>query len=403
MAYPYLKYGCSLEINSAQTAVFLKNRCMFCDKNILGTIDLRHDCEILNWYLDPEDGETVMPYSWSYPVTATAPWVNSAEPASPRFIGMVVDKITEPYHISREVTKKISGSGGGILETSRPGAVQMDVEVLLFACDREAMEYGFRYLKDCLVGGGCDDPCTLCELEFRDSCVDFTGTPTLDEFNEGRWVLKNVGVTRSPEWMDPPVKGMDYYVRRARFSLASEYPWKFKCSEEELAWTGFVAPPTESCGGFAFETFFCGESELAAAVVEPSIIGETAMIIEVQAGVRPLTGVEVRIIPDEYGYVCDPDSAPAGFVPPDPCDIIYIADIPPRYTLRYDTAIEQITVKTNSGAERDGTPFLSFDGEGGPPTYPTIRCGRYCVKVVVDACSVSSRARARVESIHREY
>lgn len=405
MAYPYLKYGCSLEINSAQTAAFLANRCEFCGDPIRGTIDVRHGCDILEWYLDEEDGVTVHKHNWTYPVTATAPWVTSAEPASPRFIGFVVDSITEPYHISREVTQKISGSGGGILETPRPAAIQMDIDVLLFACDQEAMEYGFRYLKNSLVGGGCEDPCTLCELEFRDSCPDFDGTPSLDEFNQGRWILKNVGVTKSPEWIDPPVEGMDYYVRRARFSIASEFPWKFKCAENELSWTGFTEPPIEPCGGFAFETFFCGESEVAAAVVEPSIIGETAMIVEIQAGKRPLTGIEVRIIPDQYGWVCNPsaEDRPAGFVDPAPCDVIYIADLPARHTLRYDTATEQITIKTNAGVERDGTPYLSFDGEGGPPTYPTVRCGRYCVKVVADACSISQGARGRIDSQHREY
>jgi hypothetical protein len=264
-----------------------------------GTVDVRHDCDILNWGYDEDEGE-LFQHVWTVPNSATAAWVTNEEPASFRFMGFVIDRINTPSHISREITQKISGSGGGILETPRPNAVVLEVEVLLFACDREAMEYGFRYLKDCLVGGGCEDPCTLCDLEYRDSCVDFTGEPTIDQYNEGLWTLKNVGVTRSPEWMDPPVQGMDWFVRRARFTLASEFPWKFKCPETELTWTAFEEPPTLSCGGFAFETFFCGESELAAAVVEPSIIGETAMIIEVRAGSEPLSGVEDRIIPDEY-------------------------------------------------------------------------------------------------------
>lgn len=402
MAFPYLKYGCSLEINSAQTATYLANRCEFCDETPKATLQVSTDCEVLNFFVDDE-GE-IVPHSWSRPLTVEADWVTSAEPHSDQFIGMIVEDISSPAHITRAITPKVSGSGGAILETPRPTARQFEVTVLLFACSREGMEYGFRYLTNTLVGGGCEDPCTLCDLEYRDACSSFDGAePTLDEFNEGLWVLHNVGVVRSPEWGDHPAPGLSDYVRRVRFTLASELPWKFKCSETELEWTAFDAPPTLPCGSFAFEKLFCGQSELFAAVVEPSVVGETAMIIEVQAGSRPLRGIEVQIIPDEQGWVCDPETAPAGFVSPDPCDIIYIEDLPARYTLNYDTSRERVTVTTNTGKQVDGTPYLSFDGKGGPPTFPTIRCGSYCVKVLVDECSVSSGASAYIESVHREF
>lgn len=404
MQLSYLKYGCSLEINPAQTAAHLRNRCDFCDGPIRGTIDLRHSCDILNYALNPVDGVTIVPVTYNIPTSATTAWVTLSEPSSARFMGFTIDRVTKAPHVSRSVTQRISGSGGGILETLRAGAQMLEIEVLLFACDEPSMEYGFRFLSDSLVGGGCDDPCTLCELEYRDACPTWAGAiPTAAEFNVGRWVLRNVGVVSAPEWVDPPVRGMNYYVRRAKFSLASELPWKFSCPTDVAVNMPFtVAAPTLPCGA-DFDSWFCGEAILSAALSEPSVIGETAMVIEITAGTTPLSGIEIQIIPDENGWVCSSLGRPAGFVDPAPCDIVYIADLPAGWTFIYDTSVERVYVRTNAGVEMDGTPFLSFDGVGHPPTFPVVRCGQFCAKVVVDKCSVQGAAMATVRSVHREF
>jgi hypothetical protein len=403
VSIPYLLYGCNFEINTARTAAYVQNRCDICDDSIKASVWIDHSCTILNW--TSEDRLTVDPVSYDSPITDGAPWIDSSYPESYRFLGFTIERVNKPTHIRRTVTPKISGSGGGVLEAMRPTAQQMEFEVLLFACDELAMEYGFRYLVNALAGGGCDDPCTLCELEYRDSCPSYAGeTPTIDEYNQGLWILKNVGITVAPDWMDPPIEGLTHYVRRAKFTIASELPWKFNCPvtcvEDE---TFTLTPPTLPCGD-DFESLFCRQTAVSCSVTEPTQVGETAFIINITAGgSKTLSGIEIRIIPDVYGWVCDPDSAPPGYVDPDPCDLVYIEDLPAGYTLSYDTSVESVVVTTNAGVVQDGTPYLSFDGIGGPPTYPVVRCGAYCVQVVVDECSVSDGAKVTIESVHREF
>jgi hypothetical protein len=402
--FPYFKYGCSLEINTARTAAYLQNRCDICTVPILGTMDLREDCAILGYEIDETDGVTIVPVTYTTPAGDDAPWIDASHPESARFMGFVIDSVTKPSHIGRAVTTRISGSGGGVLETTRPAAQQFDFEVILFACDSTSMEYGFRYLMTSLAGGGCEDPCTLCEMEYRDTCPTWVAaTPTLEEFNVGRWILKNVGVTKAPEWSDPPVTGMGYYARRVKFSLASELPWKFECPEVCVDSATFPTPTVEACGA-SFETFFCVPTYASCAVIEPSIVGETGFIIDIKAGkTKPLSNVLIKIIPDENGWVSNPGSAPSGFVEPDPCDLVYVEDIPKNHTLSYDTSIEKVYMTSNAGVVEDGTPYLSFDGVGGPPTYPIVRCGQFCVKVEVDECSVSTGAKLTIQTVHREY
>lgn len=401
MTFPYMLYGCNLEFNTARTAAYVRNRCEICDDNsVRGEIQLRYTCDLLNWEIDESD--VISAVTYNDPDTDGAPWIDSSYPESSRFLGFMIERVNKPTHIRRNVTQKVSGSGGGIIEALRPNAQQFEVDVLLFACDELAMEYGFRYLVNALAGGGCDDPCTLCDLEYRDSCPEITGTPDVDEFNQGRWILKNVAVTVAPEWLDPPVDGLTHYVRRARFSFASELPWKFTCPDTCVAGATFpVEEPTLPCG-MDFEKFFCSETFVGCAVTEPSIVGETGIIVSLTSGTLPLSGIEIRIIPDQNGWACDPETAPEGFVDPDPCDLIYIEDLPAGYTLHYDTSIEQVIVISNAGVVSDGTPYLSFGGVGNPPSYPVVRCGSFCVKVVVDECSVSDGAEVTIESVHRE-
>lgn len=401
MYFPFLRYGCSLEINAARTASYLANRCDVCETPIGGTVDVRNSCNILNYDLD--DAETAIVSKTYVSPTADAPWFDSSNSESARFLGFIISDVSKPTHIGRAVTQRISGSGGGVLETLRATAQVLEIEVFLFACDEAAMEYGFRYLTNSLADTGCDDGCTLCDLEYRDSCPDFTGTPTVDLFNQGRRILKNVGLVSAPEWVDPPVTGMEYFVRKAKFSLASELPWKFECAQVCTANEAFVIEtPTLGCGS-DFDTFFCADSIVSCAVSEPSLVGETGVIVDITAGTKPLSGIRIQFYPDQFGWACDPDSAPADFVLPDPCDIVYIEDLPTGYTITYDTSIERVYVTTNSGVQFDGTPYLSFDGIGGPPSYPTVKCGDFCVRIVVDECSVSTGAKATVQTVHREF
>lgn len=400
MYFPYLRYGCNFEINSARTAAYVRNRCEFCGDTLRGSVSVLDNCDILHYEFS-EDGESIVASSMTIPA-ADAPWVDAGYPESARFMGFYISNVNKPSHVNRALGNKISGFGGGILETVRATAQEFEVEVFLFACDEAAMEFGFRYLTNGLIGGGCDEPCTLCDVEYRDSCHDVgPGTPTVDEFNQGLWVLHNCGVTQSPEWVDPPIEGMNFFARKARFRFASELPWKYTCPVPCVEDETFEVPaPTLPCGA-DFDSWFCGESAVVCPMTEASIVGETGAIIELYAGAKTLSGIEIQIIPDEYGWVSDPDSAPPGFVNPDPCDLVAVRDLPAWTTLIYDTSIEQITVRYPWGQVVDGTPWLDFSN-GNAPGFPVVRCGQFAVRVKVDECAVTTQTNVTIKTVHRE-
>lgn len=400
MYFPYLRYGCNFEINSARTATYIRNRCEFCGDTLKGSVNVLDNCDILHYEFSA-DGESIVSSDITVP-GADAPWVDASYPESARFMGFYISNVTKPSHVGRSVSTKISGFGGGILETLRAAAQEFEVEVFLFACDEAAMEYGFRYLASGLVGGGCDEPCTLCDVEFRDSCHDVgPGVPTVDEFNQGLWVLHNCGITKAPEWSSPPVEGMNFFARRARFSFASELPWKYTCPVTCTDGATFSVPtPTLPCGP-DFDSWFCGETAVVCSMDEPSIVGETGAIIELFAGTKSLSGIELQIIPDEHGWVAAPGTAPPGFVTPLPCDLVVVRDLPAYHTLIYDTTIEQVLVRTPWGEIVDGTPYLNFD-TGSPPGFPVVRCGSFAVRVKVDECAVTASTNVTIQTAHRE-
>lgn len=398
MYFPYLRYGCNFEINSARTATYVRNRCDICDGELRGSINLLDNCDVLHYEFD-NDGN-VVPASMTVP-GGDAPWVDIQYPESARFLGFYISNVSKPSHVGREVSPKISGFGGGILETLRSAAQQFEVEVFLFACDELAMEYGFRYLTNGLVGGGCDEPCTLCDVEYRDSCAEVPIDPTVEEFNQGLWVLKNCGITQSPEWIDPPVEGLNWYARRAKFSFASELPWKYTCPVEYTLDETFDIPtPTLPCGA-DFDSWFCGQSAVVVPMNEESIVGETGVIVELDAGTKTLSGIQIRIIPDEHGWVSDPGTAPAGFVTPEPCDLVYVRDLPAYHKLVYDTTVEIVSVVKPTGEVVDGTPYLSF-AHGAVPGFPIVRCGKFAVMVMVDECAVTAGTNVTISTAHRE-
>ena len=395
-----MKFTCGvdvLEFNPAQTAAYLASRCDICPDSLSSTIDLNNRCDILNWELNGAETAT-QAVTYTTPAADGAPWYDASIPESATFLGYMVSRAEKPSHISREITQRISGSGGGVLETLRPGPQVWDVEVYLFGCDEASVEYGMRYLSNIITDGGCEsDNCEMCEVEIRDTCPSFTGTPTVDEFNTGRWLLYNASMTRSPEWTDPPAEGTAHYVRKARFQFASELPWKFKpgetCSDEEEF---TLTTPTLGCGA-DFDSWFCAPTAVRCSVTEALPAGETGFIITIRAGVdQPLYGVSIEITPDPTGDVC------AGIDPGTPDEVIYFNYVPTNRSIIYDTTTEKVWLRNTGGTLFDGTPYMTFDG-GSPPVFPNVRCGDYCVSVIVDECSVSSGAFANIETVHREY
>lgn len=394
MYFPYLQLGCNLEINSQRTAAYIEAAHQ---NGKLGQFDLKCDCGPLHFTLN--GSEAWVPATYTNPVTDQAPWYDSSISESGGFIGFVIEDVKQDQAIAaRSVSTRISSSGGGVLGPLRSKERRLDVTVLMFAENEVSMEYGFRYLTDALTSPGCDDDCTLCDAEFRDSCPQVDGTSV--SLNKGRWILKNVGTVAGPVWGDLPLAGSACNLRRVTFSLVSELPWKFKCPVIECSGVALAGYPADGVGCANWSDILCGHQEVSCSVAETLIVGETGLIIEVKAGSQALQNIEIAIRPDKFGYECTPASRPAGYVRITPCDYIVIPYIPASSSLIYDTSIESIVIVMPGGGELDGTPFISTQ-IGTPPTYPTLRCGEFCISVSASECSTAG-ATVSISSVHRE-
>lgn len=398
MRFPYFQLGCNLEINDRRTATYLDNATDICDEgDIRSSIDFKCDCPPLYWVFD--DNDLPVPGSYTTPAADQAPWYDASIPESAQFFGFIIEEVTMNVVSSRSVRTRTSASGGGVIGPARNKERKLDFTVLMFACNELAMEYGFRYLNDALNSPGCDDGCTLCDAEFRDSCPDVDGT--VPSLNKGRWILKNCGAVDGPTLQDPPLKGSACNMRRVTFSIASEFPWKFKCPVTECDAVPLAGYPDPGVNCDNWDEILCGTNEVQCSVSESLIIGETGMIIEVAAGDVPLQHIQIAVRPDKFGYECNPDTRPAGYTRVDPCDLIYVPEIPANSTLIYDTSIESIVVRVAGGGDYEGTPYIAT-AEGRPPTYPTLRCGDFCISIAVSECSVVGTPTVTVRSVHRE-
>lgn len=398
MIYPLFSYGCSLEINHQRTAAYLDSASVVCaDGDLKSRMDLTCDCDPLHWAVD-EDGDWV-PATYTNPIADQAPWYDSSIPESGQFLGFMIENVEQNAAVtSRTITTRVSSSGGGVIGPFRNRERRLDFTVLMFACNEAAMEYGFRYLYDALMSPGCDDGCTLCDAEYRESCPPVDGSAA--SLDKGRWFLKNVGAVDGPVWSDNPLSGSACNLRRVKFSLVSELPWKFKCAEE-ICQIDLEGYPSDGADCVNWSDILCGEHEVTCAVEETLIIGETGLIIEVQAGAPALQHVRIAIRPDKFGYEANEGSRPANYVRVDPCDEIYLPYLPPSSRLVYDTAMEEIKVVMPGGGEYEGTPYVSTV-EGSPPSFPTLRCGQFAISVSASECSVDADTYVRISSVHRE-
>lgn len=396
MFYPYFALGCSLEINSQRTAAYIQSAKEAGD--FPGRIDLKCGCDPLLWAVDEND--TWVPAVYTDPGTDQVSWYDASIPESEKFLGFLIEEVTQTQAVaSRSIVTRLSASGGGSLGPLRNKERRLDFTVLMFACDEASMEYGFRFLTDALTAPGCDDNCTTCDAEFRESCPPVDGSD--DSLNVGRWFLKNVGTVEGPVWGDAPLEGSQCNIRRVRFSIASELPWKFKCPLVECQDIALADYPADGVDCVNWSDILCGDQEVSCSVSESLIIGETGLIIEVTAGDVDLQHLKIAIRPDQFGYECNALSRPSGYTRVDPCDLIYFPAIPANSTLIYDTSIESIIIRLPGGGEISGIPYVATD-EGRPPTYPTLRCGEFCISVSASECSVIGDPTVTIKSVHRE-
>lgn len=178
-----------------------------------------------------------------------APWYDPDVPASARFLGYVIEDLTGlDGTVKRELTPKLTGYGGGTFGPYQVGPRQLQVTVLLFACDEEAMAYGFRYLKDALGYWACSN-CEVCTATVATACQSLSTfnslglyqPPTPTDVLKERWDLYNVSLLEGPVLTDDPMPRVGCNLRRARFVLGAENPWLHSC-ETDLFADKYVSP-----------------------------------------------------------------------------------------------------------------------------------------------------------------
>ena len=412
MQWPYFKYGCSLELNSLRTATYVRNVTSVYPDGFAHYINLSCDCAPLNYYFD--DSCVSHAATYTNPISDAAPWYDADINESGHFLGFLIEDVNVGTVATRTSTTNVTRLGGGSIGGVRYKERRMDFTVLMFGCNDLALEYGFRYLTDSLTNGGCDtgcgtdcggtsgDECALCSAEYRESCTSVDVGNLAASLSKGRWILKNVGLVDGPSWGDPPIAQATCNIRRVTFSLVSEIPWRFKCPVAECTDVALPTYPTLEADCSNWTDMMCGDTqEISCSVTETLAVGETGLIISVSAGSVPLQHIQIDIRPDVSGYECNPETRPVDYVRVDPYDSIVIPEIPAGSTITYDTSIGDIWLTTSNGSIEDGAPYIDTD-IGMAPTYPTLRCGPFCVSISVSECSVIGSPTVTIQSVHRE-
>lgn len=391
MYFPYFKFGCDLEINSAATATYVAAQCDLCDELIKGTVSLTCDCDPLRF----TTAASPTPIVYDTPATDPAPWYNGSAVSS-RFLGYRVLNVEKTNPIDRGVTSLIANvpySGyrlGGIMAPFRPLAQQYNFQVLLFACDELSMEYGFQFLEENLLNGcGDDDPCAIYTVEFRNTCQNLGVSPTQEEVLKGRWFLKNAGLVQGPVWGQDPLSGMRKYVRRVDFSIVSEQPWTYGTPIGLLSQENYPAIGTDACGSPTFEAYFCDRLTVNTDLDTSSTPGILSFLVEVHADDYTMQDVTITITEG---------TCPGG------AEVyqLHIDHIPPENTFTFDSSTNTILM-TEGGVSVDGIPFL--DLSDGPLTFPSLEggSGLYCISVEADECSIRADTWVSVTQVSQEF
>lgn len=220
MYFPYVSFSCGtgFVINAAATAAYVSAQCSICADEIMGTLALDCDCDPLFWTTSP----TPSPITYTTPAGDGAPWYTSSIPESARFLGYRVQNVESQNQVSRTITQRLGSSGGGVLGPLARSVVRLDFQVLLFACDELAMEYGYRFMSNRLACLLFTSPCDRGTLIYRNTCQELSGSPSQAAVIAGRWQVDNALLISGPTWGADPIAGMRKYVRRADFSIAGE-------------------------------------------------------------------------------------------------------------------------------------------------------------------------------------
>jgi hypothetical protein len=315
----------------------------------------------------------------------------------------MVEKVEEvaTAPITRAVTDRIDDFGGTVLGPLRMKGRAMKFTLVGFGAYEAAMDYGYRWLSDVLLSESFD--CQLCEMMFRIACPQLDSSPTYAEWDAGRWTFKNVGVIDGPRYEDPPNEDSQCSVRRVSFTVVAQIPYGFKCPKLEVngrTWINNLWVVPDDCPPL---DWICtrGDDSVCAPITNAITTGDTTLTIEIHVGSKDINNLPIKIRPDPYGYVCGTTTPPPHYTVPAPCYELSIPQLPANTIFRYDGVTSTVQIKQPGHSYTNGTSYL--DPQQGPPQYPSIKAGTYCLCIESDRCSWGADgSRVYVWSTHRE-
>lgn len=415
-----LRYGCIDIADPNRTGQYVRNAqdVAYCINNVnqlapdpfaFSDLKVECTCPAVGFEVQRDDFCTgvqppvptlIAPYTT--PALDPAPWYIATHPESAYFYGMIIEKVEQLQDppTSRTINNRATTFGGGTFGSLRKGARVMKFTVLAFGNSECALDYGFRWLSDVFTYQ-CSE-CNLCDAEVRTCCPSFAdpNNPTYDEWDTGRWQLRDVGLIEGPKKESPPNEDTQCNVQRWSFTLASESPYAYKCPDCCLPpsiWVPALPPcPVSDWLPCAPKPKICCWKEAT------DVMGDDGIIVEIAVR-EDLTNVKITVTPDTFGYACGVNTPPANYQSPDACAEINIPFLPEGVTFRYDTSNQKITLTYPGGETRDGTPWVDAS-HGTPPTFPTLRCGAFCICLESDRpCAFNAGlSTVTILTVHRE-
>lgn len=375
------------------------------DPMVLSGLAINCDCPALQYEAtDTLQQAPVLIPAYVSPKADFAPWYRAAVPESAQFLGIMLEKVEDlqAAPTSRGSNARGSNYGGSTLNRLKKTGRKVKFTLLLFGCSDCALDYGFRWLTDSLLYSCDDSGCGgLCDATVRTCCPTVSTPPTYDEWDTGRWTLKNSAVVDGPKYTYPqPMENATCNMRRVEFTLQSEDPYAYKCpvpcvTDQKIH---MDLPPCP------IEDWLCKDdaNKPCCHIDNTSSLGEDGFTVTINAK-EDLKNVVISMTPDKFGYVCGNVPPPVGFVAPAPCDTINIAFIPANTVFVYDTVHQEISITFPGGQKFDGTPYLAVIGSGVAPSFPVIRCGAMCICVTSDRCGyLGGPSTVSISSTHRE-
>jgi hypothetical protein len=389
--------------------------------------------------------------TFSTPAGDNQPWIDTAEPDSGDFAGLLITDITglDSAPFSRSVIDV--SNGGAVLGRGRYGARSIVVTGVLIGATCCAIDYGLRWLASALRGS-CDTTsgasrCAGDDLEYYlccpEACEDAPGFTSIAAcFSPYKRTLHRVALTSGPEIISKQGTGCGCCdscpVETVQFTLTAGEPYAYgtpvtvadgvplaPMASQCPVWTpvpaGTACAATSNCPAEVSCTLdpLCPQPvappsipqvtnpcactplnrSTVCADIPPNMISSNAEgvpVIEIFAGMGALRDVVITIFTNPQ------DLPPDQLDPCAACAQVTVAYIPPSGTLILDGTTRRATITCPGGGT---TPANTVVGSLGKPfTWPVLDCGgvRYTVCVTASTESVSPDTSFTLRIVQRD-